>query len=98
MDIVAKLRTGKLNAEKQILLKREKSYLFSRIREDSAALGMKPLVEFSGYKGFHFWYSFTEPVEAGKVKSVLKQIADPIARDLTAFGLEVFPNQNSLSG
>ena len=98
VDIVPGLRTGKLTSEKKTLLKRERAYLMSRIGEASAALNLKPLVEFSGYKGYHFWYFFSEPVEAGRVKSILKQIAEPVARDLTAFDLEVFPKQNTLSG
>ncbi len=97
-DIISSFRTGKLSNDKKKIIKREKLYLISRIKEASHSLNLNPVVEFSGYKGYHFWYFFAEPVEAARVKSILKNIADPIDHDLMSFDLEVFPKQDSLTG
>ncbi len=55
-------------------------------------------MEFSGNKGFHFWFLFESPVPAQQVKSLLQQMAQPLSKDLTAFDLEVFPKQDHLKG
>ncbi len=97
-DIIARLRSGKISNQDKITLKRERTYLISRILERSAELGLKPAVEFSGYKGFHFWYFFSKSVDASAVRSVLYKIAQPVDADLSSFDLEIFPKQEKLSG
>ena len=97
-DIIARFRGGKLSREDKITLKRERTYMITRIRERSAELGLKPVVEFSGYKGFHFWYFFEKPVDASAVRSVLTDIAQPVNGDISSFDLEVFPKQGKLTG
>ncbi|MEA1966993.1 MAG: CRISPR-associated primase-polymerase type A1, partial [Thermodesulfobacteriota bacterium] len=97
-DVLSEYRTGKISIEKRNMVKRERSYMISRIREASSELGLKPLLEFSGYKGFHFWYFFNQPVDASVAKSILTQIAEPVNRDISSFDLEVFPKQGKLSG
>lgn len=96
-DIIARLRSGKLAVEDKIILKRERTYMISRIRERSAEIGLEPVVEFSGYKGFHFWYFFSKPVDASLVRSVLIDIAQPVDADISSFDLEVFPKQGKLN-
>ena len=98
VDIIARLRSGKLATEDKITLKRERTYMITRIREQSAELGLTPVVEFSGYKGFHFWYFFSRAVDAAAVRSVLTDIAQPVNADISCFDLEVFPKQGKLTG
>lgn len=52
-------------------VKREGAWLASRILEVSKNAGLKPCVEFSGSKGYHFWH-FEEAVSAGQAKAVLQ--------------------------
>ncbi|MFO7885250.1 MAG: CRISPR-associated primase-polymerase type A1, partial [Desulfobacteraceae bacterium] len=97
-DLLSEYRSGKITREKKTQIKRERSYMISRIRESSLELGLKPLIEFSGFKGFHFWYFFKAPVDASLARSIVTQIADPVNSDLATFDLEVFPKQGKLSG
>lgn len=97
-DLVASLRNSKMSAEDKALLRREKTYMVSQICQSSESLSLKPLIEFSGYKGFHFWYFFQEPTKAGRVKQLLRQVAEPVNNDLKCFDLEVFPKQEQLKG
>lgn len=97
-DVVKGFRNRKLTAEEKSLIARERSYLLTRINECAGEAGLKPLMEYSGGKGFHFWFFFDPPVPAATAKRCLEGIERPIARDLTAFSLEVFPKQEHLSG
>lgn len=98
VDIKKQFRNRKLKADEMSLIKRERSYLLSRITELSEKIGLKPVIEFSGGKGFHFWFFFSAPIPAGEAKRHLTDINKSISRDLTAFNLEVFPKQDQLSG
>jgi len=97
-DLTQTFRQATLNATDRDIVKRERSYLFSRIKELGAEIGLDPLIEFSGGKGFHFWFCFEAPVEAVKAKRMLESIVNPFSKDLSAFNLEVFPKQGQLSG
>lgn len=97
-DINVEYRTGKINAEQKRVLYREKNYMISRIIENSSQCGIRPLLEYSGHKGYHFWYFFNQPVDASKMKSFLNRIVEPVNRDIFSFDLEVFPKQDKLSG
>ncbi|MDY0132209.1 MAG: CRISPR-associated primase-polymerase type A1 [Desulforegulaceae bacterium] len=81
---------GKINQESQWMVK--------RIKEISGKYGLNPLLEFSGGKGYHFWYFFKNSPKAGIVKKLLESITSEIKNDLTYFNLEVFPKQDYLSG
>lgn len=98
MDLASRFRQGKVAAEERRLIFREREYLFQRIREISAQAATRPLVEFSGGKGYHFWYFFDPPVESSFARSFLECIRKPLAGDVSTFQLEVFPKQDSLSG
>jgi hypothetical protein len=97
-DIVSRYRNTKLKLDEKRLVKREYHYLVSRIKELSGKIGLSPLVEFSGGKGWHFWFFFESPVKAGEAKRCLEGIKNVIKKDLSAFSLEVFPKQDKLSG
>jgi len=70
----------------------------SRIKEVSSRLDLEPVIEFSGYKGFHFWYFMERPVPASIVRRALQQIVEPLKPDLSYFDLEIFPKQDHLTG
>ncbi|MBF0230058.1 MAG: hypothetical protein HQK63_10825 [Desulfamplus sp.] len=97
-DINPEYRTGKVTAEHKNTLYREKSWMISRIFENSKQLGITPLLEYSGHKGYHFWYFLSQPVDAFKVKALLTRIAEPVNNDISSFNLEVFPKQEKLTG
>ncbi|CAB1083632.1 Putative helicase [Olavius algarvensis Delta 1 endosymbiont] len=97
-DLNKKFRQSRLNADDKSILRRERHYLISRVRELAGEMGLKPLTEFSGGKGFHFWFFFNPPAEAALARQVLNRLKDALCGDLSAFGLEVFPKQDGLSG
>lgn len=98
MDLRKNFREEKPNREDRALIRREGAYAMKRIRDMSESAGCAPLVEFSGGKGYHFWFIFDRPVPAARAKAWLSRIRDPLYRDLSAFSLEVFPKQGELSG
>lgn len=97
-DLAPQYRGRPLLAADKHAIGREQTFLFSRVRELSESRGLRPLIEFSGGKGYHFWYFFDPPAEAGRAKALLESIRDGVAGDLSVFGLEVFPKQDRLSG
>jgi hypothetical protein len=98
VDIIKKLRSGKVNAEERRQVLRERDYLLSRIRELAHEQGMEPVIEFSGGKGFHFWFLFESPIRAAEAKACLAGITGLLAGDVSCFSLEVFPKQAQLTG
>jgi hypothetical protein len=97
-DLVPKFREKKKNDSIVRQFKKEQSYMISRIRQSSKILELNPVVEVSGYKGFHFWYFMDSPVPASRVRQALLGIAQSLKHDLTFFDLEVFPKQDHLTG
>lgn len=97
-DLVARFRSGSHGPEDRKLLSGEKRYLLGRLPEISREKGMPCLAEFSGGKGFHFWYLFSGPVAASDARQALGEITRHVAGDLTCFNLEVFPKQDRLAG
>ncbi len=98
VDLVQKFRGAKLKAEESQRIYRERDYLIRRIIELSDSAGMHPVTEFSGGKGYHFWYCFDAPVRATLARNALEKIRKAVSGDLSAFNLEVFPKQDQLSG
>ncbi len=98
VDLVKQYRSLNLKADEKRHIKRERNYLVQRITELSKDAGMNPCLEFSGGKGYHFWYFFKPCIEAAEAKDYLGRIKKSIAGDLSAFSLEVFPKQGRLSG
>ncbi len=97
-DLVMKYRGGGATSQDRDTLRREKTYLLDRLPEVARSLGWDCLVEFSGGKGFHFWFFFEEPVAAGTARSALQQVVRRVGPDLSCFNLEVFPKQDQLAG
>jgi hypothetical protein len=97
-DLQKAFRAAGMSAEQKRQVTRERGYLISRIKDLAAKIGLSPLLEFSGGKGYHFWFFFSEPLSAARVKSLLCGIRDQVAPDLQAFALEVFPKQDQLGG
>jgi len=97
-DLEIEVRKGKVTRQKLGLIRKEKTYMFSRVEELAGEAGLAPLVEFSGHKGYHFWFFFRASVPAHKVRSVLEGISRTLNKDLSCFKIEVFPKQDSLSG
>ena len=98
VDLRQEYRGGKLKADDRDLVRREGAYIHSRIRDLSGKIGLAPLVEFSGGKGFHFWFLLDTPVLPEQVRRALGEIRDTLVGDLKAFSLELFPKQEKLSG
>ncbi|MFH0727050.1 MAG: CRISPR-associated primase-polymerase type A1 [Pseudomonadota bacterium] len=97
-DLNKDLRGKPLTAGERAVVRREAVHLISRMKELSEKAGAVPLVEFSGGKGYHFWYFFKSPASALRVREALKGLARLIAPDLTVFTLEVFPKQDQPGG
>jgi hypothetical protein len=98
VDLIKSLREASPSSGQKNVIRREIEYLFQQVRESSRKNGLTCLPEFSGGKGYHFWYFFREPIAASRVKSLLKGLTEPLAKDLTCFNLEVFPKQDRLAG
>ena len=98
VDLQKKLRQGKPTADERDLVRREQKYLFIRIKELAGEMGLSPVAEFSGGKGFHFWFIFNPPAPAADARKHLEAIRQSLCGDLSAFGIEVFPKQNAPTG
>ncbi len=97
-DLKSDFRKTPVTADIRRQVHREKAYMISRIKELARDAGTETLVEFSGGKGFHFWFFFKPPAPADAVRSFLTGIMDAVAGDLSVFSLEVFPKQDRLGG
>ncbi|MBU0985665.1 MAG: DNA primase [Proteobacteria bacterium] len=98
VDLRTDYRGKSLKADERNLVKRELYYLIERITELSEQAGLRPLIEFSGGKGYHFWYFFDAPLKPEKPRAILEKIKKSIVGDLSAFAIEVFPKQDHLKG
>ncbi|MDD5205539.1 MAG: CRISPR-associated primase-polymerase type A1 [Desulfobacterales bacterium] len=98
VDLRQEYRGGRLKAEEKALVRREWAYLCLRVGDLTRKIGIKPIQEFSGGKGFHFWFIFDAPISPEESRRALGEIRDTLAPDLKAFSLEVFPKQDKLSG
>ena len=98
-DITVQFRQKqRYTAQDKDILRRERNYILTRIPELSKKLGLNPLIEFSGGKGYHFWYFFKEPIEASTVRNILSPIVIQLNKDISVFHLELFPKQDKLQG
>lgn len=98
LDLKAEYVSSEARQRHAAQIDREITYMIDRIKDLSKDYGLHPLVEFSGGKGFHFWYILSEPTEPSLVRKVLGMIADGIRGDLAFHNVEVFPKQDRLSG
>ena len=58
--------------------------------------GLEPLVEFSGYKGYHIWLFFHEPVPSRMVREYFRTTIQPHLNLSSQYRFEFFPKQNQL--
>ncbi|WP_052507300.1 CRISPR-associated primase-polymerase type A1 [Desulfonatronovibrio magnus] len=99
MDLNKHFRTGDIKNNDKFNIKREKDYIMSRLKEMSAQnTGVPPLCEFSGGKGYHFWFFFEEPVASSMARKTIIAMTSALNRDCQYFNLEVFPKQDQLQG
>lgn len=98
IDLVSRFRDRKLSAAERDQLRREGLYMLGRIRELGAERNMVGLAEFSGGKGYHFWYPVREPVSAQWMRGALQSLVDQVKDDISCFAFEVFPKQDKVSG
>ena len=98
-DLDKKVRQTGLSGSVRAGIKRERDYMLRRLQEISREkIGVLPLKEFSGGKGYHFWFFFSRPVQAGLARRMLGILVGQLAGDLEFFNLEVFPKQDRLQG
>nr|WP_320016920.1 CRISPR-associated primase-polymerase type A1 [uncultured Desulfobacter sp.] len=99
-DLVPDLRqcTGKALAKARTDIRKDRAYMVSRITDAAQDLGLFPVIEFSGGKGYHFWFFMETPINAARIRQALTAVCDHLAPDLSCFSLEVFPKQDHLSG
>ena len=58
--------------------------------------GLAPILEFSGYKGYHIWLFFHEPIQARVVREYFRTTIQPHLKLSSAYRFEFFPKQNEL--
>jgi hypothetical protein len=97
-DLSAEYRQKPVDKDTRARIFRERDYLIARIQELSRQRGLRANAEFSGGKGFHFWYFFDPPVSASDIRGVLGAVQQILAKDLTTFNLELFPKQDAPTG
>jgi len=97
-DLSKKIREADTLKKSMPAIRKESQWMTSRILDISREAGLKPCVEISGGKGFHYWYFFSENIAAGQAKALLQGITGRLAGDLEHFNLEVFPKQDHLTG
>lgn len=96
-DLLKEFR-GSQKGKTAALIKKEKIYMISRIREESKNSGLNPVIEISGSKGFHFWYFIERKTSPASVRNALNCIKESVHPDLSCFDLEIFPKQDHLTG
>lgn len=97
-DLNKDLRQKELSSARRNEVRRELAYLLEQMVALGRKKGLECILEFSGSKGYHFWFPFDAPVHPAQVRTCLQALAAQIAPDLSCFNLEVFPKQDSLSG
>ncbi|WP_286822159.1 CRISPR-associated primase-polymerase type A1 [Desulfobacter sp. UBA2225] len=99
-DLVPDLRqcTGKVAEKARNDIRKDRAYMVSAITDAAQDMGLFPVIEFSGGKGYHFWFFMETPVKAARIRQALTAICDHLGPDLSCFTLEVFPKQDHLSG
>lgn len=98
VDLRKDFRGRKLTADETNLIKRELNYIALRLNELATASGLLPLLEFSGGKGYHFWFFLDAPTTPENVRAALEIVKRRVAGDLSAFTIEIFPKQDHFKG
>lgn len=75
----------------------EMKAVVTRLRERLNSLGIEPLVEDSGHKGYHLWCFFHEPVAARIARRIANIIIAKVDIKSAEFvSVEVFPKQSAV--
>ncbi|MDW7774378.1 MAG: CRISPR-associated primase-polymerase type A1 [Desulfobulbaceae bacterium] len=98
IDLVSRLRNREEARKDRANIRREGFYLLQRIPELAAETDLACIAEFSGGKGYHFWFPVTDPVPAGVMRQALLGLVGSLREDVQCFELEVFPKQERLTG
>jgi hypothetical protein len=98
VDLKPEYRNKQLKKDQKDVLRREIHYLFTHVQELSREAGIEPLAEFSGSKGYHFWYFLKHRIPPASTRSLLAAIAAALNPDLTSLSIEVFPKQDRPTG
>ena len=97
-DLRKDLRQASLDGARRSEVRRELAYLLERLPALAQEQDLSCIVEFSGSKGYHFWFPFDGPTSPAGVRLALQGLVSRISPDLSCFGLEVFPKQDGPSG
>ncbi len=97
-DVNKNIRKSPINKKTNNEIKKEALWMINRIKELSAGYNLHPLVEFSGAKGYHFWFFLKDSPKAELVKRFFEVLVSQIKNDLQYFDLEIFPKQSQLTG
>ena len=62
----------------------------NQLAEQLAAMGVKGYIEHSGYKGYHVWVFWRQPISLSRQKVFFKQVCEPIGIPL-GLHIEKFP-------
>ncbi len=98
VDLVGRLRDARQSKKHRAAIRRESLYLHQRIPSLARKAGLCCLPEFSGGKGFHFWFPVREPVPAAVMRAALGQLVTGLDGDVECFNLEIFPKQDRRTG
>ncbi len=93
-DFLGKRLKGSEKSE----ISREMRYLIRRLPELGEEKGLSCICEFSGNKGYHFWFIMEKAVPASLVRKAISPLVSEMSKELRFFKLEVFPKQDRLAG
>jgi hypothetical protein len=94
LDIDIDTPPEQLPPEQRQELRSRALQLARRIQEEIAAAGFDPLLEESGYKGYHLWVFFEDFWPAAKARKLARYFASCAGENLEGLHVEVFPAQD----
>ena len=93
LDIdLAKSMTPQIEKFKSVL-----AYTAKCVVSECRALGIEPILEFSGFKGYHVTVLFDEPVPATQAKRLGESIVKRVGKLPDHLHIEIFPKQDILT-
>nr|WP_320012217.1 CRISPR-associated primase-polymerase type A1 [uncultured Desulfobulbus sp.] len=98
VDLVARLRDRREATKEKESIRRESTYIYTRLMELAKKAGLTCIAEVSGGKGYHFWFPLARPVPAATVRQGLQSLLAGVAADVRCFNLELFPKQDQRTG
>lgn len=84
------IQTGEIDREKLLKLTFSTAMsIYRKLKECS----FEPVIEYSGFKGYHIWLFFKSPLPAFQVKAFMTGILRQIEFDREKLHVEIFPKQ-----